>query len=53
MLICIPGRREDGRDSVWFDTESDRRVREPRSLTRAKAKLRARARRAKAKAARS
>lgn len=31
-VFCIPGRREDGRDSAWFDAKTRRRVPAPRSL---------------------
>lgn len=42
-IICIPGRRDDGSDSAWFDTTTGTRIRQPACIKRVADKLRMRA----------
>ena len=29
VVVCIPGRREDGKDARWYDAANNKRVRSP------------------------
>ena len=49
-IICIPGRRDDLRDSYWYDTVTGKRVPQPACIKRVADKLRMRAKRRAARA---
>jgi len=48
-IVCIPGQRDDGRDSAWFDAETGKRVRQPACIKCVADKLLKRAARQRAK----